>query len=136
LLDKADEIRDEPALFHLINLAREAGTFVLLLSRTPPEEMDIDRPDLASRLGGLARVALAPPDEAMLADLLVKRLSDRQLSPVPDEVIAYVIPRIGRSHAAVERAARALDEESLGRPGGLTLKAARAAMARLEEEAC
>jgi chromosomal replication initiation ATPase DnaA len=131
LVDAADEITDEPALFHLINHARECGASLLLLSRKPPEQFGASRPDLASRLCAMARASLLPPDDELLACLLAKRLSDRQLGPVPAEVVRYMVERIERSHEAVERAARALDEESLGRPKGLSIAAARAALARL-----
>ena len=49
---------DERALFHLINLAREEGAFVLITSRSPLATFPVAIRDLASRLRALPSVAL------------------------------------------------------------------------------
>ena len=131
ILDRADEVRDEAALFHLLNYAREASVPLLLLARSLPEDWVLTRPDLLARLKALARVAVAPPDETLLSALLVKLLSDRQIGPVPREVVAYIVERMERSYAAAERVVDALDRESLGRKKGVNLAVAKAALASL-----
>jgi chromosomal replication initiation ATPase DnaA len=133
ILDAVDRATDEPALFHLINYAGEAGASLLLLSRKPPETLEFKRADLMSRLSAMARVALLQPDEAELAQLLAKGLSDRQLGPVPGEVVRFLAERIERSYAAIARTVQALDEASLGKPKGLSLVSAREALKGLGE---
>ena len=56
------EIGSEQALFHLLNLAREQRTSLLLTSRAPAGELDVALPDLRSRLRALAVTAIGAPD--------------------------------------------------------------------------
>jgi chromosomal replication initiation ATPase DnaA len=107
---------EEAALFHLLNLARQERAYVLLTSR---ERLDrgYSLADLASRLRAIAAVPLAPPDDALLAAVLVKLFADRQLM-VDDGVIAYLLPRMERSLAAASSLVARLDTAALshGRP--------------------
>jgi chromosomal replication initiation ATPase DnaA len=103
---------DETAMFHLLNLAREEGAFVLLTARTAPAMWQLQTPDLASRLKALPVVALAPPDDALLRAVLVKLFADRQLA-VDEQLIGYVATRIGRSFAEAQAAVAALDREAM-----------------------
>jgi chromosomal replication initiation ATPase DnaA len=129
VLDRADEARDEAALFHLLNFARAGELSLLLLARTPAETWPVSRADLRSRLKAVTGVAVQPPDETLLQALLVKLLSDRQIAPVPPEVLAFLVSRLERSYAAAEQAVEAIDRESLGRRRGVTLAVAKAALA-------
>ena len=110
--DAADADFDETAMFHLLNLAREEGAFVLVTARTAPATWSIRTPDLASRLKALPVIALAPPDDALLRAVLVKLFADRQLA-VDEQLIGYVATRIGRSFADVRAAVAKLDAEAM-----------------------
>src|SRR4051794_29920299 len=48
--DAPGERLDERALFHLLNLAREEGVFVVLTARLAPRAWAVELPDLVSRL--------------------------------------------------------------------------------------
>jgi chromosomal replication initiation ATPase DnaA len=108
---------DERALFHLLNLAREDGAFVLITARTPPAAFQIELRDLRSRLRALPTVSLLPPDDHLFRALIVKFCADRQLA-IDETVVAYLTNRIERSYAAVRRVVELLDAEALrlGRP--------------------
>ncbi len=108
---------DERALFHLMNLAREDGAFVLFTSRTAPSAFDIELRDLRSRLRAVPVVSLSPPDDHLFRALIVKFCADRQLS-VDEAVVSYLANRIERSYAAARQAVELLDTEALrlGRP--------------------
>lgn len=110
---------DETAMFHLLNLAREERAFVLVTARTAPAAWTIRTPDLASRLKALPVVALAPPDDALLRAVLVKLFADRQLA-VDEQLIGYVVTRIGRSFADARAAVVTLDREAMRRQRPLT----------------
>jgi chromosomal replication initiation ATPase DnaA len=110
---------DETAMFHLLNLAREEGAYVLVTALTAPSAWTIRTPDLASRLKALPVVALAPPDDALLRAVLVKLFADRQL-PVDEQLVGYVATRIGRSFADARAAVARLDQEALRRQRPLT----------------
>ncbi len=106
---------DERALFHLLNLAREDGAFVLMTARVPP--IDVELRDLRSRLRAVPTVQLLPPDDHLFRALIVKFCADRQLS-VDESVVGYLTTRLERSYAAVRQAVELLDTEALrqGRP--------------------
>ena len=103
---------DERALFHLINLAREEGTYVLFTARFAPSGFSVATRDLASRLRALPLINLAPPDDNLLRSLLVKLAIDRQLT-VDDSLVNYLVNHIERSFAAAHAAVRRLDEEAM-----------------------
>jgi chromosomal replication initiation ATPase DnaA len=110
---------DETAMFHLLNLAREEGAFVLLTARAPPAAWSVRLPDLASRLNALPVISLAPPDDALLRAVLVKLFADRQLA-VDEQLIGYVATHIGRSFSDARAAVLALDREAMARQRPLT----------------
>lgn len=112
-------VADEPALFHLLNLARERGAFVVLTSALPVDELPIRTPDLRSRLRLAPSVCLDPPDDALLKAVLVKLFVDRQLV-VDTTVVDYLALRIERSLAAAAEAVAALDREALSRGRRIT----------------
>jgi chromosomal replication initiation ATPase DnaA len=105
---------DERALFHLLNLAREEGAYLLLTARQPPAGFAVNIRDLASRLRALPVVALTAPDDALLRALIVKLAADRQLA-VDEALVNYLANRIERSFAAARAAVARLDEEALRR---------------------
>jgi chromosomal replication initiation ATPase DnaA len=110
--DLAEGRFDELALFHVLNLAREEGAYVLLTACTAPAGWAITTRDLASRLRALPVVTLLPPDDALLRAVLVKLFADRQLM-VEESLIAYLASRIERSFPAAQAAVAALDREAL-----------------------
>ena len=60
-------------------------------ARAPARDWAIALPDLSSRLGACAHVALAAPDDALLAAVLAKLFADRQVT-VPDTLIPTCCP--------------------------------------------
>lgn len=105
---------DEPALFHLVNLVRESGAYLLATGAAPVERSGLVLPDLLSRLRLAPSVVLGPPDDEELRAVLVKLFHDRQLL-VEASVIAFLAARIERSFAAAARVVAALDREALSR---------------------
>ncbi|HRD75518.1 MAG TPA: DnaA/Hda family protein [Hyphomicrobiaceae bacterium] len=105
-------IASERSLFHLLNAARENNARLLLTGRRPTGEIEIALPDLRSRLRALPIAVIEPPDDALLAALLVKHFSDRQLLVDPP-VIAYLTQRMERSAAAAAALVEAIDRRAL-----------------------
>lgn len=99
----------ETKLFHIYNIMKETGRSLLLTARMAPAQAGFVLPDLASRLRAAPAAGIAAPDDSLLAAILVKLFSDRQLQ-VGEDVISYILPRMERSFAAaldiVERADR------------------------------
>ena len=137
VVEDAEHVADEPILLHLYNLLAEREGHLLLTSRRPLAAWPFRLPDLRSRLATAWMVHIEPPDDDLLAAVLVKQLTDRQL-PVEGEVVRYLLARMERSFAAVRSLVEALDRASLcaRRPVGLHL--ARSVLERMrmrEEEA-
>ena len=102
----------ERGLFHLYNLMRERGGFLLLVSSEPPARWSIALPDLASRLRAAPAVAVAPPDDELLGSIILKQLADRQLHAGPG-VVQYLVSHMERSGETARRAVAALDRRAL-----------------------
>jgi chromosomal replication initiation ATPase DnaA len=115
---------DERALFHLLNLVREEEAWLMLTARGLPTTWPVTLPDLVSRLRAMPQVTVSSPDDALLRAVLVKQFADRQLG-VDESLIAYLLPRIGRSFADARAAVGKLDREALqrGRPVNRALAA-------------
>jgi chromosomal replication initiation ATPase DnaA len=108
---------DERALFHLLNLAREDGAFVLITARAPAASLEIELRDLRSRLRAIPTVTLLPPDDQLFRALIVKFCADRQMS-VDETVVSFLASRIERTFVAARQTVEHLDSEALrlGRP--------------------
>jgi chromosomal replication initiation ATPase DnaA len=134
LIEDADRgERDEPALFHLLNLARERKAFVLLTCASAPDRWGLRVPDLLSRLRLAPSVALHPPDDALLRAVLVKLFVDRQLV-VDTTVVDYIAVRIERSLARAAEVVAALDREALSRGRRVSRPIAAAVLEAAEAE--
>jgi chromosomal replication initiation ATPase DnaA len=119
LEDLEQESLDERALFHLLNLAREEGAYMLVTARAAPAHFSVTVPDLASRLRSVPAVKIEAPDDALLRALIVKFAADRQLS-VDEALVNYLARRIERSFAAARAAVARLDEEAMRRQRPVT----------------
>jgi chromosomal replication initiation ATPase DnaA len=126
-IDDAEGAPEQP-LLHLYNCCRESGASLLLVAREAPASWPIVLPDLASRLRALPAVAIALPDDALLAAVLVKHFADRQV-PVAPAVIRYLVRRMERSLAAAATLARRLDRMTLGTHRPIGIAQARRALA-------
>ena len=124
--------RDEAALFHLLNLSRERGAYLLLTGAAPVDAWGIRTPDLVSRLRLAPSVTLDPPDDALLKAVLVKLFVDRQLV-VDTSVVDYVALRIERSLARAADIVKALDREALSRGRRITRAMAAEILGQLPE---
>jgi chromosomal replication initiation ATPase DnaA len=126
-IDTADVIAGdsaaETALFHLHNLLSAQGGQILLAARAPARDWGLALPDLASRLQAAAHVSLGTPDDALLAAVLTKLFTDRQVS-VPDTLIPYLLPRMTRSLAAAQSLVALLDSEAMARKKPISLRLA------------
>lgn len=102
----------EAALFHLHNLALAEGHSLLITARGAPSGWGLALPDLASRMQATQTCRLGPPDDALLAAVMMKQFADRQILPAPG-TIPYLVRRIDRSFGAAQRTVQALDALAL-----------------------
>lgn len=133
MVDDLDRLRDETALFHLWNLTKETGRWLVLAGCAAPARQNVRLPDLASRLAATPAVGIGAPDDSLLAAILVKQFADRQLR-VGEDVVAYVLGRMERSFAAARQVVEALDAASLARRRPVTVPLARAVLEKMEHD--
>lgn len=107
----------QTAMFHLLNLAAAEGGRVLVTARCAPRDWGLTLPDLLSRISSVQIARIEPPDDTLLAGVLMKQFADRQLSPTP-EALAWLLTRLSRRFDAVTEAAAWLDARAMqtGRP--------------------
>lgn len=115
---------DETALFHAWNRAQETERPLLLAARPG---WQVALPDLASRLAGSLQLAIGSPGDALVAELLAAHAEQRRLM-LGEGAAAYLVPRIERSHAAVEAVVAAIDRISLERRAPATISVWRDAL--------
>jgi hypothetical protein len=118
-VDDADRI-DETELFHRWNRAQESATPLLLIRSSDAGEWRIALPDLASRIGAALALSIGTPDDDQLAQLIAVHAELRALALGPD-ASEYLVPRVERTHLAVERVVETIDRLSLERKVAPTL---------------
>jgi chromosomal replication initiation ATPase DnaA len=122
---------DEAALFHMLNLAVERGTRLLLTSRLPPRGLGLTLPDLESRLRAMRIARLGAPDDELLRQVLTKLFADRQIA-VDQAVIAFIATRMERSFAAAGEVVARLDRAALAAGRAVTRRLAGEVLAGME----
>jgi chromosomal replication initiation ATPase DnaA len=105
-------VRDQRAMFHLLNLAREHRFQVLVTARTDPGDWNLTLPDLRSRLRQATLARIEAPDDALLRAVLVKLFADRQLSVDP-QIVTQIGLRMERSMEAAVRLVAEIDRRAL-----------------------
>ena len=123
--------RDEAALFHLLNLARERRFPVLLTASAPVDAYGLKVADLRSRLRLAPGAEIGPPDDGLLRAVIVKLFVDRQLV-VDLAVVDALALRIDRSLDRARAVVAELDRDALGRRRRITRPLALAVLDRLD----
>ncbi|MFC0200485.1 P-loop NTPase family protein [Paracoccus rhizosphaerae] len=113
----------EQALFHLWNLCGPRECLLLLTARRPPRDWGLVLPDLRSRMDAMPQVLLEPPDESLLAAVLVKLFADRQLA-VPHGLIDWLVLHMDRDLGLARRLVAAMDVAAMAEKGPVTRRIA------------
>ena len=112
VVENLHQLRDPEALFHLLNFARETGSFLLLTSAESPAALRFPLPDLMSRLNAAPTVQLHAPDEMLLLQLIAKHFADRGVHATPT-MLEYICNRIDRSAHAARDVVQRIDMHAL-----------------------
>ncbi len=110
----------ESTLFHLYNMLKEEQKTMMITMRMSPTATDFILPDLASRFRAAPSVGIHAPDDMLLASVLIKLFSDRQLS-VSNDVITYLLPRMERSFSAAREVVERADRRALSEKRGISI---------------
>ncbi|OHC76031.1 MAG: DNA replication protein [Rhodospirillales bacterium RIFCSPLOWO2_12_FULL_58_28] len=132
VIEDADSLsQQEEHLLHLYNTAQETGRRLLLTASQPPTRWNISLADLRSRLIAAPTVEIGPPDDALIAAVLVKLFADRQLK-VDIEVINFMLTHMERSFEAARRLVGAVDETALAERRNITVPLTKQVLRKLE----
>lgn len=113
----------EQALFHLWNLCGPRDCLLLLTARRAPRDWGLVLPDLRSRMDAMPQVHLGPPDETLLAAVLVKLFADRQLA-VSAGLIDWLVLHMDRDLGLARRLVAAMDRAAMAEKGPVTRRIA------------
>lgn len=122
----------ETTLFHLYNIFWSEKRSILATMRMPPAQVDFVVPDLASRVRAALLTSIQPPDDTLLASVLMKLFQDRQINPVAD-VIQYILPRMERSFSAAKQIVEQADRAALAAKKPVTISLLRQVLAGLQD---
>lgn len=122
------ETRDEEEIFHAWNAAQASRRPLLIVADARPPLWEVALPDLASRLAATPSIAIADPDDVLIAALLEKAFVARGIA-APPELPAWIVPRIERSYVAIGRTVDLLDQAVLAERRRLTMPLARRVLA-------
>ncbi|TXH65591.1 MAG: DnaA regulatory inactivator Hda [Lysobacteraceae bacterium] len=111
---------DQIALFDAHNRARDAGRNLLYAGRAMPDALDLDLPDLRSRLAQCVRIALAPLDDIDRAEALRLRAQRRGLH-LDEAAIDWLLRRVDRDMPNLTALLDRLDRESLAAQRRITV---------------
>lgn len=120
IVEDLDSNINQEAIFHLYNLYRNEGGFILFTSEQAPARLNITLPDLRSRLNIIPSIEIGEPDDEMLSALIIKLFGDRQLIVSP-EIINYMINNMQRSFAYCNKLVAEIDNISLARKRAISI---------------
>lgn len=117
--DLSENINQE-AMFHLYNLYRNEGGYILFTANEAPARMNITLPDLRSRLNIIPAIEISEPDDEMLSALILKLFADRQLIISP-EIVGYMLKNMQRSFSFCNHLVAEIDNISLARKRAISI---------------
>lgn len=110
----------EHALFDLYNRARAEGSALLFAAAAPPTQLDIQLPDLRSRLGACTQFALKPLDDDERRAVLKAQAASRGIE-LDDHVLDWLFARYARDLGALLDLLDRLDQASLAAQRRITI---------------
>jgi len=110
----------EEFLLHLYNLQKERGGHILAAASAPPAQWTFQLRDLESRIKAAPAVAIGAPDDQLMAIVLTKLFSDRQIF-VSQDVVNFMVPRLQRTFAALRDMVDTIDRKALVEKRAVTI---------------
>ena len=112
---------DEKLLYSLFNIIDQDNKYLLITTTEPIAEIKFNLKDLKSRTKNFLLQNIKKPDDDLLFALILKNLSDRQIS-LEKKLINYIIKRIDRSYGKIFDFIYKIDEMSLKKKKSIDLK--------------
>ena len=114
ILEDLDENVDEKLIYSLFNIIDIDNKYIIATSQKLITSIDFSLVDLKSRTKNFLIQIIDKPDDELLFALILKNLSDRQIS-IDEKLINFIIKRIDRSYGNISNFIYKIDELSLKR---------------------
>jgi chromosomal replication initiation ATPase DnaA len=112
ILDNLDHNVDERLIYSLFNIIDQDNKFLVINSLIPISEINFQLEDLRSRAKNCLVANINKPDDELMFALILKNLSDRQIS-IDKKLIDFIVKRIDRSYGKIFQFIYKIDEISL-----------------------
>ena len=112
---------NQKILFSLYNIIEQDNKYLIITSQKPIVEIKFDLVDLVSRSKNFLLQSIDKPDDELIFALIIKNLSDRQIS-IEKKLVTYIIKRIDRSYGKIFDFIYKIDEISLKKKKPIDLK--------------
>jgi len=111
---------NENLFFTLCNIVEQDNKYLIVTSESSIVNIDFKLNDLKSRTKNFLLQNIDKPDDELLFALILKNLSDRQIS-IDKKLIDYIIKRIDRSYGKIVDFIYKIDEVSLKKKRSINL---------------
>ena len=120
ILENVSEKINEDLFFTLCNIVEQDNKYLIVTSESSIVNIDFKLNDLKSRSKNFLLQNIDKPDDELLFALILKNLSDRQIS-IDKKLIDYIIKRIDRSYGKIVDFIYKIDEVSLKKKRSINL---------------
>ena len=120
ILENVSENINENLFFTLCNIVEQDNKYLIVTSESSIVSIDFKLNDLKSRSKNFLLQNIDKPDDELLFALILKNLSDRQIS-IDKKLIDYIIKRIDRSYGKIVDFIYKIDEVSLKKKRSINL---------------
>ena len=120
ILENVSEKINENLFFTLCNIVEQDNKYLIVTSESSIVNIDFKLNDLKSRTKNFLLQNIDKPDDELLFALILKNLSDRQIS-IDKKLIDYIIKRIDRSYGKIVDFIYKIDEVSLKKKRSINL---------------
>ena len=121
VIENFNEKIDENLVYSLLNTIDQDNKYLIVTSIKPIVNFNFSLADLRSRSTNFILQNIEKPDDELIFALIVKNLSDRQIS-LDKKLINYIIKRIDRSYGKIFDFIYKIDEVSLKKKKSIDLK--------------
>ena len=112
ILENLNEKVNEKLIYSLFNIIDLDNKFIIVTSEIPIVEINFSLLDLKSRTKNFLLYKINKPDDELMFALILKNLSDRQIS-INKKLIDFIVKRIDRSYRKIFDFIYKVDELSL-----------------------
>ena len=130
ILENLNENIDEKLLYTLINIIEQDNKYLIVSSVSPIVNLNFKLEDLKSRAKNFLIQEIGKPDDELIFALIIKNLSDRQIS-LDKKLIDFIVKRIDRSYGKIFEFIYTIDKISLKNKRSIDLKIIKKALGEI-----